>query len=199
MFTHRTRQHIRLLFNDQKNFEVATLVKSTNFVAGEQGPEINVMPLMQMPQARVNTFSIGAYDQESGRNNLVFAWASSVEMGGDSRSWHRNHLMNGNDHGMTLNQATGAITWDTTGKTKGFYNIGVKVTDQSSSWALVDFIVEVTDPIERFCSAACPVVAGASCAGATSTYDPCASSVCAVAGIPSSCTADSAFSSRADL
>ena len=75
----------QLLFNDQKSFEVATLVQSTNFVAGEQGPEINVMPLMQMPQSRVNTFSVGAYDQESGRNNLAFAWASSVEMGGDSR------------------------------------------------------------------------------------------------------------------
>ena len=149
------------------------------------------MPLMQMPQSRVNTFAVGAYDQESGRNNLVFAWASSVEMGGNANSWHRSYLMNGDSHGMTLDTSTGAITWDTSGKQKGYYNIGVKVTDQSNSWSLVDFIVEVTDPIENFCSAACPIVAGASCAGATSTYDPCASSFCSSIGAISSCTVDS--------
>ena len=154
--------------NANAYFQLSTFVKVNAFESGGSGPESSQVPMVQIPQSSLaQQFDVSGYSESAGgtaaNGNLRFQWSSGMEMGVGNLNIKKKRY-NGDRLGMALNEETGALSWVTANIALGLYSASVKVLDTTtSSYTLVDFIVNVVPPPPKFCSFACMKAGGITC------------------------------------
>ena len=140
----------------------------SDFRNGGSGPESSQVPMVQIPQSTVaQQFDVSGYSESAGgtsaNGKLRFTWSSGTDMGIGAINPSR-HRYNGNALGMSLNGNTGQLSWITSNVKVGLYSASVKVLDiTTSSYTLVDFLVQIVPPPPKFCSFTCLKAGGINC------------------------------------
>lgn len=123
------------IYNLQNNssgyWNITTEIQIGN---GNSSPLLTLPTIVNVPKGvAAATFLVPANDPDS--DNLTFRLANSTELPGTQPS------------GISINSATGLVTFNTLNKNAGeLYNAGIVVTDSKGATGMVDFIIKITEP-----------------------------------------------------